>query len=108
MGQTETQKIVRSFLSKLRQDGLIGDSAFAVLYGAHVLDQAGPHDSIEVILVSEGFGKNPVDEGRTLIAATWDVDPRISPTAASENEWKNALESPKLARAKANGVIVKS
>ena len=107
MDQTHVEKIASDYLSRLVEKGVVEDSAFAVVFGAHAAGCGGSHDPIETVVVSERFGKDPIEEGRALWLETWQIDCRIKPCSASPGQWEAAHESPTLTRAKEHGIVVR-
>lgn len=106
MGKTEYQEITRAYLSHLVKSGLVESGAKAILLEDSGVCNHSSHDSIEIVIASEHFGKDLIREGRSLYEATWDIDPRIAPFAAPMAEWQNYKNYFMLARARKEGCII--
>lgn len=106
MGKTEYQEITRTYLAYLKKCGLVESEAIAVLIEDSDIKNPSPHGPIEVVIISKNFGKDLISEGQSLFAATWDIDPRIRPFAASFAEWHNSRNYFMLALARKNGCVI--
>ncbi len=106
MGKTEFEKIAKRYLGYLKQNNIVDELAFLVLFGNNSRVSPSQDDKIEVVVVYKKFGLEMVKQQTDLIAATWNVDPRIIPFGASIIDWNGSSESPKLTRAKETGTII--
>ena len=101
MVEGEVLAVARAYVARLRESGL--PVAGAVLHGACVACPPGEFDAIELLVLSERFGRDRVAEGRELVRAAWEVDPRIVPTPVHPAKWAEPDDDPALWEARRTG-----
>ena len=103
MDQAETQKVVRNYLQHLVDRDIVDRKAYAVVFGSHALGDAREHECIEVLIISDRFGKDLINERFVLEKATWFTDTRLFPTPTTPDDWASPENSAKLSRSKTTG-----
>ncbi len=98
MNETTTGKInndiqdkVLQFGRMLRQKGIPINKL--LIFGSYAKGKASPHSDIDVCVVSENFGKDPIEEMQYLFKERRQIDNRIEPHPASFQEY-SLTESP--------------
>ena len=79
----------------------------AILFGSWATGRHTEDSDIDIGIVSEEFGADPVTETQQLLKLTRFVDARIEPLAISRSDFENDA-TPLVCEMKKNGLIVAS
>lgn len=104
MAQSEIIKLLQSYIRLLNNAGLKIHKAF--LYGSFARNTATPDSDIDVMLVSEKFDNNNIDEKAKAWQLTRKVDLRIEPFTIGLRRFFSDDDSPLVAAVKKEGIEI--
>ncbi|GAA4466177.1 hypothetical protein GCM10023093_19820 [Nemorincola caseinilytica] len=104
MAQSEIIRLVQAYIRLLNEAGLKIQKAF--LYGSFARGQANKGSDIDVMLVSDTFNDNNVNEKAKTWLLARKVDIRIEPFAIGAQQFFSNNDSPLLDSVKKEGVEI--
>jgi predicted nucleotidyltransferase len=88
MGEKQVEIVVKDYLRTLRNNKIAVERA--ILYGSQAADAANQDSDIDIVIVSDDFGRDYLKEAVRLKLLALDVDPDISPRPYSVADYQNA------------------
>ena len=105
MDKKQALKIIRTYVRRLRQEGIPVDRV--ILYGSFAAGKERRDSDIDVAIVSRDFGKDRVEEGIVLYRIAGKVDARLEPIPISVEAYENDTWIPLIYEIKAKGQELK-
>lgn len=102
MAKTDQNSAIAEFAARLQQL----DIPVKEIIRHRAIGAPPESDDIQLIIISDDFGKDLFVEGRKVLLAAWETDPRIVPSAVNPKDWQAAEQSPFLARARKTGETI--
>jgi predicted nucleotidyltransferase len=78
---------VRTFISKLKESGIVLESAY--LFGSYASNHAGQWSDIDVAVVSPDFSDDRYDERLRLMKLSTEIDNRIEPVPFRSDDFND-------------------
>lgn len=103
----QIEKIVKEYIELLKADGF--DIEKILLYGSYAKGKQKKNSDIDICIISDKFGKNPIEEGKYLFRKLWLMkNTNIEPIGYSPDYFyrKNNL-SPLINEIKKTGIELK-
>lgn len=88
MGEKQVEIVVKDYLRTLRDNKIVVERA--ILYGSQAVDTANQDSDIDIVIVSDDFGRDYMKEAVRLKLLALDVNPDISPRPYSGADYRNA------------------
>ena len=88
MGEKQVEIIVKDYLRTLRDNKIVVDKA--ILYGSQASDVANQDSDIDIVIVSDNFGRDYIKEAVRLKLLALNINPDISPRPYSVADYKKA------------------
>ena len=104
MAQGELLPVIRSYVQQLKAAGI--DVTGVVHHGPGAQGIELGIGDIELIVLSPAFGESRIEDGRAVLRAAWETDPRIVPTPMHPDGWAEADRTPRAHYAKLTGVEI--
>ena len=104
MAQSEIIKLLQSYILLLNAAGLKIQKAF--LYGSFARNEARPDSDIDVMLVSENFDNNNIDEKAKAWQLTRKIDLRIEPFTIGSKRFFSGDDSVLVDQVKKEGIEI--
>jgi len=105
MDKKQALKIIRKYVRRLRQEGILVDRV--ILYGSFAAGRERRDSDIDVAIVSRDFGKDRVEEGIVLYRIAGKVDARLEPIPISVEAYEKDTWIPLIYEIKAKGQELK-
>lgn len=103
----KVNQAIREYITVIKKDIPIQR---VILYGSYAKGKAKKTSDIDIVIISDKFGKNPLEEGKYLFRKLWEVKKsNIDPIGYSQKDFENPNPSPLLYEIKRHGreVILK-
>ena len=98
-------RFIKDYIKVLKKDIPINK---VILYGSYAKGKAKKGSDVDIVIISEKFGKNPQKEGKYLFRKLWDVENTgIEPVGYSSKDFYTSNPSPLLYEIKKYGREIK-
>lgn len=98
-------KAVKDYIKVLKKDIPVKR---VILYGSYAKGKAKKDSDVDIVIISEKFGKNPQKEGKYLFRKLWDVkNIGIEPIGYSPKDFDTLNPSPLLYEIRKYGKEIK-
>lgn len=104
MVERSTVETIRRFVDALVHQGIGIEKV--VLYGSRARGRVNPESDIDVAIVSEDFGKDPVEEGMLLFRIAGSIDPKIEPVPLSLKSFNEDTWIPLIYEIRTGGIEI--
>ena len=104
MAQNEIIKLLQSYIALLNKAGLRIQKAF--LFGSYARNEGGDESDIDIMLVSESFDNNNIEEKAKAWQLTRKVDVRIEPFTIGLKKFISEDDSALLAVVRKEGIEI--
>lgn len=98
-------KAVREYIEALKKDIPIQK---VIIYGSYAKGGERRDSDIDLVIVSDEFGKSPQEEGKYLFRKLWDIEnAKIEPIGYSPKDFQTSSPSPLLYEIRKYGKEIK-
>ncbi|MDA2922835.1 nucleotidyltransferase domain-containing protein [Patescibacteria group bacterium AH-259-L07] len=108
MAQKLPQKInkaIKEYIEVLKKDIPIQK---VIIYGSYAKGKGRKGSDIDLVIVSDKFGKSPQEEGKYLFRKLWDIEnAKIEPIGYSPKDFQTSSPSPLLYEIRKYGKEIK-
>ncbi len=107
MVEKEVINTVVRYLGRVSSEGI--PAVAGVIYGSFARGENSPESDIDLLVLSPAFdGRKDYEQAETLWEVTYDVDYRIEPIPVGVREFAERQDSPIIAIARREGIVVQA
>lgn len=98
-------KTIKEYIDVIKKDIPVFK---VILYGSYAKGKAKKNSDIDLVIISDKFGKDPHEDGKYLFRKLWEVkDAKIEPLGYSPKNFNNPNPSPLLHEIRKYGKEIK-